>query len=211
MRSILLFIIMLFGVVLPTNTRAQTITSFDFDTINWDLPENYQIVEFEGENALMLERTGDIFKSGSGAYLKGYEFSDGIIEFDLYCPERANTFVGFMFRLTNYNEEDRYELFIFRPFMVNTLGTVQYLPVNNGAIHSTTYVDDVFQGIGDVVPNIWNHVKAEIEGPRAVVYVNDEEVITVNNLGRGLSGGSIGVWLGDTTPRCYFANFSVTN
>ena len=211
MKLILLFITMLFSVVSSTDIPAQTISTFDFDTLNWVLPENYQIVEFEGENALLIERSADVFRRGTKAYLKDYEFSDGIIEYDLFCPQRDFIFIGLCFRLTNYNDEDRYELFFFRPNVINTLGTVQYIPVNNGTVHLSTYADDIFQGIGDISSNIWHHVKAEISGPHAVIYVDDTEVMTVNNLGRGLSRGSIGVWVGETTPKCYFANFTVTN
>ena len=210
MKTILTFMTMSLAFVLPSSILAQITTDYEFDTINWVLPENYQIVEYEGENALLIEQSANVFKTGAMAYLKDYEFSDGIIEFDMFTETRTLIFIGFPFRLTTHNEENRYELFFFLPFVINTIGTVQYMPVNNGTIYLQHYSDDIYKEAGDVPANQWNHVRAEIEGPRAVVYVNDEEIMRVNNLGRGLSKGSIGVWAGDTSPKCYFANFSVT-
>lgn len=209
-KSILLFFTFFLGIALASSTIAQTVTDIEFDTVNWVLPENYQILEFEGENALLIDKPGEIFESGSKVYLKDYEFSDGIIEFDFYIPVRQLRLIGFFFRLTTHNEEDRYELFFFRPNLINTLGTVQYMPINNEKVHFSTYADDIYQGTGNIEPNIWHHVKAEVKGPHATVYVNDDEVMTVNNLGRGLSKGTIGVWLGETSPKVYFANFKVT-
>ena len=190
---------------------AQTFEHFEFDTTTWVFPEKYQIVEFEGKHSLLLERSSFNDYSGYCAYLKGYDFSDGIIEFDLFCPEITPVFssgVGFVFRLTTYNEENRYEVFYFRTHLSNAMRSVQYMPVNNGTINWTNYVDFVYNSIGDIPSNEWVHIKAEIEGPRAVVYVNDKEVMTVNNLGRGLSDGSAGVWLGNTV-KCYYTDFKV--
>jgi len=206
MKSILLFITMFLAIMSAYDIMAQTTTNFEFDTVNWVLPDKYQITAFEGNQAFLIEKTA----SDSYAYLKDYNFSDGIIEFDLYCPQIDVAYIGFLFRLNQHKEENRFELFYFRPFMSNSLGAVQYIPVNNGIAYFQYYTDNVYQSTGNIPYNVWNHVKAEIEGPRAVVYVNDKEVMTVNNLGRGLSKGSIGVWMDSTTPKCYYANFKVT-
>jgi hypothetical protein len=209
MKTILLFITVFMGIAFTRTTNAQTVTEIDFDTINWVLPDNYQITEFQGNQALLIEGTGD---NGSDpyAYLKDYVFSDGIIEFDLFCPPSDVEYVGFIFRLNQHKEEDRYELFYFRPFMSGSVGAVQYIPVNNGEALFQYYTDNIYQSGGNIPLNKWNHVKAEVEGPRAIVYVNDKEVMTVNNLGRGLSNGSIGFWKDSTTPKCYYANLKVT-
>lgn len=209
MKSVLLFINLLFSIVLSYSTIAQTVTNIDFNTANWVLPEKYQIVEFEEKQSLLLERTDVDDFACYLAYLKDYEFTNGIIEFDLFCPQDNRAFFGFLFRLNTYNEEDRYELFYFRAHISNQIRSVQYMPVNNGFEHWPDYLDFVYNSIGEIPCNEWIHVKADIEGPRAIVYVNDKEVMTVDNLGRGLSSGSVGVWLGNT-PKCYYADFKVT-
>ena len=211
-KLILSFITMFLCTALAHTTIAQTVENIEFDTVNWVLPEKYQITKFDGKQTLLIEKAGTYtyYYRSSYAYLKDYDFSDGIIEFDLYCPLSDEAYIGFLFRLNQYNGEDRYELFYFRPFMLNSMGAVQYFPVNNKTATFQYYTDIVYQSAGNIPYNKWNHVKADIQGPRAVVYVNDIAVITVNNLGRGLSKGSIGVWMENSTPKCYFANFKVT-
>ena len=204
MKSIFLFISLLFGLMLPFSALAQTTTDIPFDTINWVFPGNYKITEFEGKEALLIMQNGTVFKYGAKAYLKDYKFSDGIIEFDFYSPHDDFTFLGFFFRFTTHNDEDRYELFFFQPTRTS------YLPVNNGIIHLSCYDDGIYKRAGNIEPQVWHHIRAEIDGPHVVVYMDDEENITINNLGRGLSKGSIGLWAGETTSRCYFANFKVT-
>lgn len=207
MKSILSFITMFLAILLADGIKAQTVTDFEFDTINWVLPDNYQIAEFQGKQALLIQKTASD-TSDFYAYLKNYDFSDGIIEFDFY-PEYYS-YIGFLFRLNQHKGEDRFELFYFRPFQTNSVGAVQYIPVNNGTAYFQYYIDNVYQSTGNIPFKQWNHVKAEIEGPRAIVYVNDKVVMTVNNLGRGLSKGSVGVWKSIETQKCYYANFKIT-
>lgn len=211
-RTILAGFAMFCGIALTGTTAAQTVTDIPFDTLNWVLPENYQLTEFEGKQTLLIEKTAtyEFYHRDSYAYLKDYDFSDGIIEFDFYSSQGDIAYVGFIFRFNRHKEEDRYELFYFRPFMSKSLGAVQYFPVNNKTATFAYYSDNVYQSTATVPYNAWNHVKAEIKGPRAVVSINDTEVMTVNNLGRGLSKGSIGVWMENTTPKCYFADLKVT-
>jgi len=35
--------------------QAQTVVNFEFDTNTWILPEKHQIVEFQGEQSLLIE------------------------------------------------------------------------------------------------------------------------------------------------------------
>lgn len=207
MKTILSSFFMLMCMEFGGIVIAQTL--IEFDTATWFLPENYQIIEFEGKQALLIENSGDN-SIDPYAYVKDYDFTDGTIEFDLFCPQSYPAYIGFLFRLNRHNEEDRYELFYFRPFTTST-GAIQYIPVNNGIAAFQYYTDAVYQASGKIPTSRWVKVRAEIEGPRAVVYVDDTELMTVNNLGRGLSKGSVGVWMDSTTPKCYFANFTITN
>ncbi len=205
MKTILSLIMMFLAIMLTFSITAQTITTFEFDTINWVLPENYQIGEFEGKQALLIENIDNPDARDPYAYLKDYEFSDGIIEFDLFSPDNY-AYIGFLFRLNQHNGEDRFELFYFRPFE----SSIQYIPVNNGVAIWQYYTDYVYKSSGKTPYNEWAHIKAEINGPKAVVFLNDQEVMTVNNLGRGMSKGSVGIWMDCTTPKCYYANFKIT-
>jgi len=202
-------ILLLLFISLTVIAQAQTVVNFEFDTNTWILPEKNQIVEFKGEQSLLIERTADDSLKGYYATVKRFNFKDGVIEFDMFCPQKDSSYVGFLFRLTNYNEEDRYELFYFRPFQTNEIGAVQYMPVNNGAINWPDYNHDAYKSDGDIPWNEWIHVKADINGPKATVYVNDSVVMTVSNLARGRTVGKVGLWLGNTT-QCYYSNFKMT-
>ena len=189
--------------------QAQTVINYEFNTDTWTFPEQYQIVEFEGKQSLMIERTADNAYKGHYATVNDLDFESGIIEFDLFCPQKEGSYVGFLFRLTSYHEEDRYEVFYFRPFRTNEMGAVQYMPVNNGRINWPDYDHDIYQSDGDIPWNGWVHVKADINGPRATIYVNNQCVMMIPNLARGRTNGKVGLWLGNT-PKCYYANFKVT-
>lgn len=210
MKTTLLSIVMLLCLVFYTNTQAQTTTTFEFDTQIWVLPEDYHILEFEGKESLLIENDSKNSPHGYFAYLKDYDFSDGIIEFDLFSPQNYPSYVGFLFRLNQSGTENRYELFYFRPFMSGSSGAVQYLPVNNGLVNWSDYTDAIYKSSAKISWNEWIHVKAEVKGPVATVFINDQEVMKVNNLGRGLSGGSVGLILLPDTQKCYYANFKIT-
>lgn len=206
MKNLILILLL---IRLSVIAQAQTVADFEFDSVNWILPEKSQIVEFQGKQSLLIERTADDSLKGYYATVKTFNFKDGVIEFDMFCPQKDNSYVGFLFRLTNYNEDDRYELFYFRPFQTNEIGAVQYMPVNNGAINWPDYNHDAYKSDGDIPWNEWVHVKANIKDSKATVYVNDNVVMTVSNLARGRTVGKVGLWLGNTT-QCYYSNFKMT-
>lgn len=206
MKNLILIIL---TICLAEFTRAQTVQSFEFNADNWILPEGSQVLEFQGKQSLMLERTADDSLKGYYATVKTFDFMDGIIEFDMFNPQLDSTYAGFLFRLSNYSEEDRYELFYFDPSLSNDTGAVQYMPVNNNVINWPDFDHDVYKSKGYIPWNEWMHVKAEIEGCTASVYVNDEMVMTVPNLARGRTVGKVGLWLGNS-PGCYFSDFSMT-
>ncbi len=204
-NAILIFLFISLTVLL----KAQTVENFEFNTENWILPENYQITEFQGKQSLLIERTADDSLKGYYAIVKKFNIKDGIIEFDMFCPQQDSTYAGFLFRLTNYNEEDRYELFYLNPSKSNDTGAVQYMPVNNEVINWPDYDHDVYKSDGDIPWNEWVHVKADINGPKATVSVNDEVVMTVSNLARGRTVGKVGLWLGNS-KKCYYSSFKMT-
>lgn len=206
MKNIILYVLI---ICLPELAHSQTVQQIAINTENWLLSEECQIVEFQGRQSILIERSADDSLQGYHALVKKFNFKDGIIEYDMFCPQQDTTDAGFLFRLTNYNEEDRYELFFFRPYQTNETGAVQYMPVNNEEINWPDYDHDVYKSDGAVPWNEWVHVKAEIEGPRATIYVNDTKYMTIDNLARGRTVGKVGFWMGNT-PQCYFSDFEMT-
>ena len=66
-----------------------------------------------------------------------------------------------------------------------------------------TYVD--LQG------GAWNHVKIEVQGVKARLYVNGAEqpTLLVNDLKHGVSKGGIALWIGPSTV-AHFANLKIS-
>ena len=88
-----LFIIII-AICLLDFAKAQNVQSFEFNTDNWILPEEYQILEFQGNQSLLIERTADDSLKGYYATVKRFNIEDGIIEFDMFCPQQDSTYAG---------------------------------------------------------------------------------------------------------------------
>ncbi|HMB78437.1 MAG TPA: family 16 glycoside hydrolase [Vicinamibacterales bacterium] len=63
----------------------------------------------------------------------------------------------------------------------------------------------------DLEAGAWTHVKIEVSGVRARLFVNGatQPVLIVNDLKRGVTSGAIGLWVGPGTE-AYFRNLFVT-
>lgn len=152
------------------------------------------------------------------AVLSGTDFKDGTIELDLAGAPRRGTdptsrgFVGVAFRVQR--EPEGLELFYLRP--TNGRATDQ-LQRN----HSTQYVSSPdwpwqrlrqeapgqFESYVDLEAGAWTHVKIEVEGTRARLYVNgaSQPALVVTELKRGQSHGAVALWAHASTE-AWFSN-----
>ncbi|QJB33055.1 hypothetical protein HF329_17720 [Chitinophaga oryzae] len=123
----------------------------------------------------------------SHALLKGPDFADGTIEYDI--EPFGDNFTAMYFRRANAGEK---ECFYFRtPFAGNAYAPqgVQYVP----------YIDEVnlwdmlyhFQGNASFDKGRWNHVKLVISGRQMRAYVNHQPVLQVPYLEGNTSRGGI--------------------
>jgi hypothetical protein len=69
----------------------------------------------------------------------------------------------------------------------------------------------VYESYVDLETGVWTHVKIEVTGIRARLYVNGalQPTLVVNDLKRGVTSGAIGLWVGPGTE-AYFRNLQVT-
>ena len=166
---------------------------FKVDYANFDQATNYQ--------------AGTVF-------LKDLTFHNGTIEADLVGPidPPGRTFIGLAFRIDPKNPK-QHELIYFRPFNSGTPRhdhTVQYVATET--IYDWPYLRKNFPGVyeagANIVENVWFHVRLEIDGPVARVFVNNgaDPVLTVKDLKLGDRAGLVGVW---GYPGA-FANLKVT-
>ncbi len=182
----------------------------NFSASQWTFEGKHSNATYLGKPCVKLIREKESATGSINAYLTNYTFADGRIELDIATPLPKSTvsFLGVLFRQTKVAGESRYECFYFRPFMSGQSGAMQYMPVNNGLINWPDYQAAIYQGAPVCKTQRWFHVSIAVKGPVATVFVDGKQAYQVKNLARGISRGTVGLWLGNT-PEGYFANFSV--
>jgi len=178
-----------------------------------------QPITYKGQKALKFVGT----PSNDGvALVSGLDFNDGTIELDLAglpgagSSDTARGFVGMAFRAAPHAAA--MECFYLRP----TNGRADDQLRRN---HATQYVSEpgfpwerlrretpgVYESYVDLEAGAWTHVKIEVSGVRARLFVNGatQPVLIVNDLKRGVTSGAIGLWVGPGTE-AYFRNLFVT-
>lgn len=176
-------------------------------------------VIYRGRKALRLTAPPD---TNAVALVDAAEFHDGIIEVDLAgvpgagANPTARGFVGIAFRSTPNGAA--YEGFYLRP----TNGRTDDQLRRN---HATQYVSEpdypwqklrtetpgVYESYADVEAGAWTHVRIEVAGVRARLFVNRaaQPVLIVNDLKRGPSAaGQIALWIGPGTE-AYFRDLHI--
>jgi hypothetical protein len=176
-------------------------------------------VEYLGRKAVRLttQADSDIF-----AYVNGSGIQDGVIEADIAIKVttppgvRMPGFTGLAFRARP--DGSQYDMFYLRP--KNALSDDQAM-----RNHSVQYVAKpdydwyplrrhwpwVYESWADLKPETWTHVKIEIHGRTAQLYLNGSASpsLVVNGLkGENLQGG-VALW-GYPNEESYFSNLRIT-
>jgi sugar lactone lactonase YvrE len=184
--------------LLPALAAAQAWSQpIEFTTEKWDLTKA-EVKDHLGRRAL----------SGS-ASLKGASFQDGVIEFDL-AVEHKRSFPGVSFRI---QDDENCERVYFRPHHAGHYAdAIQYLPAFSGVDAWQLYNGDGYTAGVALPENRWIHVRLEVMGRQARVFVGGETrpALVVHELKRGVSSGGVSL----STPRdgsAYISNFAYTN
>lgn len=174
--------------------RVSPAETIEFGSENW-IFRNAEVKEYLGRECLH-----------GYALLKDVVFENGVIEVDL-AVTGASSYPGFVFRL----QSDRdYERIYLRPHRAGLYpDAVQYTPVFNGIAGWQLYNGEGFTAGVDLPAGQWIHLKLEVSGNQARLYVSDMEVpvLEMNDLKRGTSKGTIGLY-GPRDNNYYFSNFS---
>jgi hypothetical protein len=178
-----------------------------------------EAVEYQGRKAVRLTTAAqsDIF-----AFVKGSDFEDGTVDVDIAVHVttppgvRMPGFTGIAFRARP--DGSHYEMFYLRP--KNALAEDQAM-----RNHSVQYVAKpgfdwsplrrqwpfVYESWADLKPDTWTHVRIEVHGRTARLFLNgsDKPSLIVNGLkGEDLKGG-VALW-GYPAEESYFSNLLVT-
>jgi hypothetical protein len=183
-----------------------------------------EVVTYQGRNAVRVADTApaDIPDGQRFAIIAGTDFTNGVIELDLVgdtLPGAAAEFRGFTglaFRMSQ--DGTRYETFYLRPRNGRAEDQLQ----RNHAVQYEAPPDFPWQRLrmetpgkyetyADLVMGEWTHVKIEVQGDKARLYVNGvaQPTLVVNDLKNGQSKGALALWIGPKTV-AHFANLQVT-
>lgn len=164
---------------------------------NWDIQaQNVVLGKYQGYDSIYAE--------GGLAILKGVDFLDGTIEFDILMQNKFS-FPGVTFRM---QDDFNYEEFYLRPFESGKEDANQYSPVFNGVSGWQFYTGDGFNKACEYPANQWLHVKLMIKGDYGEVYFGKDNApaLIISELKREPKAGKIAL----TLDQAHFANFSYT-
>lgn len=182
-------------------------------------------VKYLGRDAIRLTDDGpmDLGDAGRLAVVPGTSLLDGTMEVDLTGDTLPNAFptargfVGIAFRVSA--DRSQFECFYLRP----KNGRADDQQQRN---HSTQYISipgfpwqklrsetpGKYESYVDLVPGQWTHVKIQVAGSSAKLYVNEAEqpALVVNDLKQAPVKGAVALWIGPGTI-AHFAELNITH
>jgi hypothetical protein len=182
--------------------RSQTL-SVPPDSPRWDLQGQAKVAEYQGRKCLFLD--------GGAAILKDFEMRDGVIDFDMAAPDAATSnrrgFAGLLFRLDKDGANGE-ELYL-RQHKSGLPDAMQYTPVLNTGRNWQIYNGPGFTGAVDIPKDVWFHLRLEVTGAQAKLYVKDMDkpALVMDDLKSGVQKGQVALYV--LTGATYFSNFEV--
>jgi len=168
------------------------------DSARWDLQGEAKAAEYQGHKALVLD--------GGAALLKDFEMRDGVIDVDVATSAKRG-FFGIQFRLDGdgSNGEEVY----LRPHKSGLPDAIQYTPILNTGRNWQIYNGPGFTGPVDIPKDVWFHLRLEIVGAQAKLYVQDMDkpALVMNDLKSGMQKGQVALF--DLIGATYFSNLEI--
>ena len=182
------------GAAVPS---AQTL-SVPPDSPRWQLEGQAKPAEYQGRKCLFLD--------GAAAILKDFEMRDGVIDVDVATPA-SRGFFGIQFRIADdgANSEEVY----LRQHKSGLPDAMQYTPVLNTGRNWQIYNGPGFTGAVDIPKDVWFHLRLEVTGAQAKLYVKDMDkpALVMDDLKSGVQKGQVALYV--LTGATYFSNFEV--
>jgi hypothetical protein len=178
--------------------HAQQSVSVPPDSPRWQLEGQANPTEYQGRKCLHLD--------GGAATLKDLVLSDGVIDVDVATPAKRG-FLGMQFRIAN--DGANAEWVYLRQHESGYPDAIQYTPVLNTGANWQIYNGEGFTGNVDIPKDVWFHLRLEVVGAQAKLYVKDMDkpALVMNDLKSGVQKGQVALYvlIGET----YFSNFEV--
>jgi hypothetical protein len=189
-----------FALLFKSAAYSQTPQTFSVpaDSPRWELQGQAKAAEYQGRKCLFLD--------GGAAILKDFEMRDGVLDVDV-ATSAIRGFFGFDFRIDN--EGANYEEVYLRQHKSGLPDAMQYTPVLNTGRNWQLYNGPGFTGAVDIPKDVWFHLRLEVTGAQAKLYVKDMDkpALVMNDLKSGVQKGQVALYV--LTGATYFSNFEV--
>jgi hypothetical protein len=197
LRNFALGALALLGTSAAYSETPQTL-AVPADSPRWDLEGEAKATEYQGRKCLLLD--------GGAATLKDLEMRDGVVDVDV-ATIAPRGFFGFQFRIASdsLNAEEVY----LRPHKSGQPDAMQYTPILNTGRNWQIYNGPGFTGAVDIPKDVWFHLRLELRGAQANLYVKDMDkpALVIDDLKSGVQKGQVALYV--LTGATYFANFEL--
>ncbi|HXF39646.1 MAG TPA: hypothetical protein VN687_08035 [Blastocatellia bacterium] len=168
------------------------------DSPLWVLEGQAKPAEYQGRKCLFLD--------GGAATVKDFELRDGVIDVDISTPATRG-FFGIQFRISS--DGANAEWVYLRQHKSGLPDAMQYTPVLNTGANWQIYNGPGFTGAVDIPKDVWFHLRLEIAGAQAKLYVKDMDkpALVMNDLKSGIQKGQVALYV--LTGATYFSNFEI--
>lgn len=196
------FVSCTFALLLVVGSIAHSQTSQTLavpaDSPRWDLQGEAKAAEYRGRKSLLLD--------GGAAIVKDFEMRDGVVDVDVATPANRG-FFGIQFRVANDGANG--EWVYLRQHKSGLPDAMQYTPVLNTGANWQIYNGPGFTGAVDIPKDVWFHLRLEVVGAQAKLYVKDMDkpTLVMDDLKSGVQKGQVALYV--LTGATYFANFEV--
>ena len=183
---------------LPIAVQSQQALSLAPDSPRWDLQGQARAADYQGRRCLFLD--------GGAALLKDFEMRDGVVDMDVATPA-SRGFFGIQFRLDNDGANG--EFVYLRQHKSGLPDAMQYTPVLNTGLNWQIYSGPGFAGAVDIPRDTWFHLRLEVAGAQARLYVKDMDrpALVMNDLKSGVQKGQVALYV--LTGATYVSNFEM--
>jgi hypothetical protein len=182
----------------PESANQAQALSVPADSPRWDLEGEAKVTDYQGRKSILL--------NGGAAVLKDFEMRDGVIDVDVATPATRG-FFGFDFRIGA--DGANYEEVYLRQHKSGLPDAMQYTPVLSTGRNWQIYNGLGFTGAVDIPKDLWFHLRLEVTGAQAKLYVKDMDkpALLMTDLKSGVQKGEVALY--DLTGATYYSNFEV--
>jgi len=182
---------------LADSTAAGTL-ALPADSPRWELDGEARVTDHQGRKSLLLD--------GGAATVKDLVMRDGVIDVDVSTPA-ARGFFGIQFRVAGDGATG--EWVYLRQHKSGLPDAIQYTPVLGTGLNWQLYNGPGFTGAIDIPKDVWFHLRLEVVGAQARLFVKDMEkpALVMNDLKSGLQEGQVA--LAVLTGETHFSNFQI--